>query len=565
MHCQVSIRNVGVRILTISPYTLAPFRKAVDLLRGNLKKMSPRARAMEAAVRAARDETDRKLKDLCGAPTSPFDGEVLIDSQWDNPNYWLRTCLLRAAIGLPNGREVGVIGPYRREECGRTLTTLGIHRQVVHAEIPINRDEIRSRAKQLIEVTRCADDILNWKLPEGVPPALIYDGILKRQRLASVDVFRSDFRPLVEEALSGIARAKRLLDDHDFKLVVISHTLNFTYGTIAWLALSRKIPVILPFGLFGVLRMTHMRSPHELTNFYDRPTRAEMDSLPKVRADSMRQIGRRYLSARLGGKADDLASVYAYQRSVESIDRADLCRRFGWAPDKPIIGFYASNWYDWPHQLGMTQFRDFLDWTEESFRAAVSSSQFNWLFKPHPCEEWFGGVALKKILQRMPASPHVRVAEASWNNAAVMDCLDALVTYHGTAGIEFASKGKPVMVPDRGKYDDCGFVKVASDRADYLDMLHREWWSDMDLGVCRDRAELFAGWWFCAPSWQADFILGDDARTNELYSEIPSLLEQNRDTVRHEISLLREWYFSGHRYSHTYKMMMADAFKLTNV
>jgi hypothetical protein len=247
------------------------------------------------------------------------------------------------------------------------------------------------------------------------------------------------------------------------------------------------------------------------------------------------------------------------------MSRDDICCRFGWDPAKPIVGFYASNWYDWPHQLGMTQFRDFLDWTEATFQAAAKNSSVNWLFKPHPCEDWFGGVTLVDILARMNGAAHIGVADKNWNNTAVMRALDALVTYHGTAGIEFASLGKPVLVPDRGKYEDCGFVRVAANRADYLGLLQRPWWQGMDMADCRCRAEIFAGWWFCAPDWQKGFILPDDSRQNALYDIIPSLINNHREEMLREVLHLREWIASGHRYSHTYKMMHADAYRLTNV
>lgn len=551
--------------MALSPSALAPLRRVVDLSRAGLRRLSPAARAADAAVRAARATTDRRLAELCGSPEDPFAGEVLIDAQWDNPNYWFRVALLRAALGLPNRREVGVIGPFKRAECRRTLDALGIADQIVHDEIPIDPVEIRRDAAALLAATKSADDVLAWEVPGRVPASLIYDGILKRQRLASLDVTRRDFPSLTIEALTGIARARALLDAHDFKLVVISHPLNFTYGTIADQALRRGIPVILPFGLFGVTRMVHMRRPEDLTAFYDRPSRAEMDALPADRAQALREVGRRYMAGRMGGKADDLASVYAYQKNAAAIDRDGLCRRFGWDPAKPIVGFYASNWYDWPHQLGMTQFRDFLDWTEATFRVAAETTAVNWLFKPHPCEDWFGGVALSDILARLPGAAHIGIAEKSWNNAAVMGCLDALVTYHGTAGVEFACLGKPVLVPDRGKYEDCGFVRVAADRADYLDLLRRNWWNETDREDARRRAEIFTGWWFCAPSWQGGFILADDSRQDELYRIIPRLLDEHPDAVRREIAGLREWVASGHLYSHTFKMMRADAFQLTNV
>ena len=542
-----------------------PVRKFVDEVKRLAKLANSSHRRLKRELQVKRDSVDRMLATLARESSERFEGEILIDAQYDNPNYWLRTSLLRAALGLAYGKEIGLLGEYRQTECSRTMRILGIAKQRQYSEIRIDRKAIRNLSRKLIRSARSADDVLKWKLPETVPATMIYDGILKRQRLPMIDVHRHDFLHLVEEGLKGIALAKQLLDEHDFKLVVISHPFHFIYGPIAWQALQRGIPVVLPFGLFGVNRMMRMKSPEDLSAFYDCPSRAEMDNLPDHRSNSLATIGKQYLARRFGGKADDLAAVYAYQRRNGVTSRDQICRRFGWDPTKPIVGFYASNWFDWPHQLGMSQFRDFLDWTEVTFGVAQAHTDVNWLFKSHPCEEWFGGVSLASILDQFDNPPHIAMADEAWNNTAVMKSIDALITYHGTAGIECASLGKPVLVPDRGKYDDCGFVKVAQDRADYLRLLKTEWWRDMDLQDYQRRAEIFAGWWFCAPDWQGEFILADDPHGNALYDIIPGLLERNTSVVTREIEHLRDWFYSGHAYSHKYKMMQADDFTLTNV
>jgi len=50
-----------------------------------------------------------------------FTGPVLVDAMWDNPNYWIRYALFRAAVGSAGGREVGVVGTHREAEGRRTL------------------------------------------------------------------------------------------------------------------------------------------------------------------------------------------------------------------------------------------------------------------------------------------------------------------------------------------------------------------------------------------------------------------------------------------------------------
>lgn len=532
------------------------YARALTLWRDN----SPAGRHI-AAKRAA---TDRILNELARSTQHRFDGRVLVDAMWDNPNYWLRFTLLRAGLGLAHGHEIGLLGQYRRSQCRTTLEAFEIRDAVSFSDAAVPRS-IESQAAALVAATRRAEDVLHWELPCAVHPSIMYDALLKSQRLATLDVTRSDFPGLVANALRSIARGKAILDQARPDLVVISHPLNITYGSLAWQALSRGIPVVLPYGLFGMCRFVRFAHPAELFAFYDRPTRAEMDDLPEQKAAAMANVGRRYLKARLSGQADDLASLFAFQHNADSIDREGLCERNGWDPRKPIVAVYASNWFDWPHQLGMTQFRDFLDWTEATFAAAAANTQVNWLFKPHPAEDWFGGVSLADILKKVGNAPNVALAEKRWNNTQVMLAVDALVTYHGTAGIEFASLGKPVLVPDRGKYDDCGFVKLARSRADYLSLLAGCWWSEMDLDDARRRAEIFAGWWFCAPDWQGEFLLSDDSRQDTLYDTIPPLIADHPGEIARELETLREWWGSGHRYYHTTKMWKADAFRLTNI
>lgn len=536
-------------------------RDTINLFQGIWRDYSPGGR-VTARKRA---NTENLLAALAQAPAGSFYGTVLYDGTFDNPNYWLRLSLLRAGLGLCQGHEIGLIGPYRRGQVRTTFLRMGISEILDFTSPPREAELARETADALVALTDKPEDVLAWSLPEGVDPGIVYDSILKRQRRAAIDPKHSEMRALTREAIGRICRIVEVLEETKPDLVVISHTIGMICGPLAFLAAARGIPVVLIFGLFGAPRFARFGRPSELFSFYDRPSREEIDALPSQRAEAMANIGRAYLARRFSGKADDLASVFAFQRRQGNIDRSSICARYDWNPEKPIVAFYASNWFDWPHQLGMTYFRDFLDWTEATFAVARESSQFNWLFKPHPAEDWFGGVGLADIIKRMGSAPHIAVSDRSWNNTGVLSSVDALVTYHGTAGVEFASMGKPVLVPDRGKYDDCGFVLVASSRAEYLSLLAQPWWHKLNLDDVRRRAEIFAGWWFCTPAWQKGFVLADDSRQDELYEINLNLLENNSTEVVREIKTLRDWWASGHRYYHTWKMVQSDSFQLSNV
>jgi hypothetical protein len=525
-----------------------------------------RAFVKEREARAARDRADRALASLARSSGAAFGGRVLVDAMWDNPNYWLRYSLLRAALGLHRADEVALIGKFHGDGVDRTLRALGIHRTLRYEDHVASDGTAADLAGRLLASTRRPEDILSWPLPFGLPGHDVYDSLLKRQRLATVDLAHPHLARDVIEILGYIEAARAVLDERRPDLVIASHTTSarLVYGPLIWLAVARGIPVLIPFGNYGVLRAHKIRTVEDIHSFPDCPTSIEIDDVPADHADRLARVGREYLEARLGGHTRDIGATYAFRRHTGAIDRGRLAARFGWDPSRPIVAVYASTWFDSPHAYGMTQFRDLADWLASTLEVARGHSHVNWLFRPHPCDEWYGGVTLKDMMPSIEET-HVRLSPPEWNGAAVMRSVDALVTLQGTAGVEFAAAGKPVLVADRSWYHDRGFVKWPRSRDDYLAALARPWWEDIDLPTATRRAQVFAGWYFCRPAWHGSYRLGDDSEQDALYPIIPEMLEEHQDAVRREIATLREWYASDHLLYHTYKMKLAEAYGLPDV
>jgi hypothetical protein len=531
-----------------------------DWIRAAAFELSPAGRAGAKE----RDRADAFLDAFARAGDARFSGTVLVDGTFDNPNYWARYALLRRSLGLAQAREVGIVGPFKRRHVRGTFERMGISEICDFGEMAPDA-QTRDAAQKLAAQTRDPDGALAWQLPGGMNPAILYDGVLKAQRLPSVDLLRADFVPNVAQALACFARAREILAATKPDLLVVSHPVGLRCAGLAWHALQQGIPTILAFGLFGVLRYARMDKPDDLFEFYDHPTQAEIDGLPEEKALLLQAIGRRYVDARMRGKSDDLAALLAFRRRPGFVDRAAIAARFGWDPAKPIVAVYASNWFDWPHQLGMRNFRDFRDWIAVTAAAAAANRDVNWLFKPHPAETVFGGPSLTELLPQMATGPNIALCPTDWNNGAVMKAIDALVTYHGTSGVEFAALGKPVLLPDVGKYHRAGFAHVAQSRADYVDCLSRRWWTSRDAVGDRRRAEIYAGWWFCAADWQGGFVFEDDSRRDALYAGLPALFADNPGAVAREVDEIAAWWRSGETHYHKTKMRRAEGYALSNV
>lgn len=503
------------------------------------------------------EEYFRRLADRPGR----FEGTVLIDATWDNPNYWARLTLFRAALGTASGNEVAVVAPPRNEIVTNCLNNLGITRIEEYKSTVVD-ERFLAEARDLLAKTGAPEDILNWRLPHDLPSDLVmYDVILKKQRTPCIDLSDPKIEGYVAAGLRIIDDSLKLLERVQPRLLVLSHATGFLLATLGALAVQKNIPTILLTGYFGTERFKKITKVYD---FADVPKGKDLDFMPLNKAEALAEICRVYLEKRFSGETTDLGGVYAYRKRQKYVERKDIIEEFGWNPDLPIVAVYAANWFDFPHAYGMGQFRDFLDWIEATVAVACEVTDVNWLFKAHPCDAWYKGVTLDDLFPD-PIAPHVRHARKDWQGKSLIDSIDAMITCHGSIGFEGAALGKPVMVASRSIYHDFGFVRFPEDREAYLQALRKAWWSDMDMKDTTFRAQIFAGLLYGAPHWRKDFIFDDDSHGQELYETMLDKFEQNREKVDHIIDEIAEWRESDHDRLHAYLMDRAEGYQLSNV
>lgn len=530
-------------------------------------KVGRLARRVAHKVRVAsqsrhRQEVERLLYELAWVGNERFEGTALVDATYENPNYWFRYSILRAAMGLAHGNEVAVIGAFRNRSIRGTVSRLGIRRLAYFPGKRLVTRHHQDLSASLVDSLRSPDDLLRWNLPYGIPAWDLYDGLLKLQRRACLDVKDPLLVGRVAEYLRDLDAAEDLVAEQQPGFAVMSHTASgrTNNGALMWHLARRNIPVVVPQGGFG--NLTHFRifKFDEVFNHPNRPTIEDINDLQPEKATKLQDIGRLYLTARLGGATTDLSAIHAFQQGKLPISLAALCDKFNWDPAKPIVAVFASVWFDNPHTFGMTAFRDFHDWLESTINVACEFKGVNWLFKPHPAENWYGGVKLKDMLP--PELPsHVRIADEEWNGANLRDCLHGIVTLHGTAGVEMAAIGKPVLVASQGWYGDVGFVVWPRTRQAYLDALTTRWWEDVDQKKASRLAQVFAGFYFCKPAGGFGISLHDDSDQHALYQRLRALLVDKRQNVLNEVDTMAAWMKSDSRHYHIFKMKRADSYE----
>ena len=473
---------------------------------------------------------------------------------WDNPNYWLRLAILRKSLGLSHCNEIGIVDIFNTRKSTRTLKTMGIKKIISYKKFFPDKNIVKNYAINLLKNTTNSAEIINWKLPFNVPGSFVYDSLLKIQKSYTVDVHHPNFLNDVIHCLKYIYAAKKIHDTYNFKLLVLSHPFDIKWGPIGWIGLQKNILMLQPFGAYGVLRFVKMIKPNDLFSTFDHPTKSDFNKLSPTVYNNLSRAGKNYMKTRLHGSGHDLAAKVAYSDKSQKITKKLICNKFEWDVKKKIIIIYASNWYDWPHQVGMENFTDFFDWIKTTIEVAKSNKNINWLFKPHPCANLFGGPSLKNVIKLYLNENNINMVNDNWNGLQLMNSVDGLVTYHGTSGIEFSTMGKPVLVPDKGRYEKSGFVLLAKTKNKYIEHLNSSWWKQLNLKESKLYSELFCGWFFCSPDWQKSFLFEDDSKQNLLYKKMIDLIEKNKLEIDKEIKLIRSWYFSNDRHYHSFKI-----------
>ena len=101
-------------------------------------------------------------------------------------------------------------------------------------------------------------------------------------------------------------------------------------------------------------------------------------------------------------------------------------------------------------------------------------------------------------------------------------------------------------------------------RKHYIDLLARNWLSDLDSKEIIRNACLFAGIYFCCPKWQKDLIMPQDAKQKEVKNIIFNSLESKKEAIEIEIEHIRKWLHSDSLGYHTFNMLNADEYTLSN-
>lgn len=394
---------------------------------------------------------------------------ILADGMWDNPNHFFRLRLFLQA--LPNIEEYRLLGVirYQNDRTRKTLEAFGFRDFVCIEESRYKTSSYLSQARILLEQVESHEDLINLELPFGLPAYTYYDTVLKYARDPQPPIDSKLWLEVLAETLRDIDIFEEVMRNNDVEQVVLSHPWKIEFSTLMWAALRRKIT---SYHLTGFCESIRVRKLCNTSDYYMPVECLPYEQYIDLPANVRRQLafaGAKYLAERQTGDASDINTRHSFRPDIRIETRTEARKALGGQQDRPLVIIYAHAWFDFPHTYGMLNFTDFLDWVKFTIGRISTINTVDWVLKPHPLEQWYGGVELKNIAGALPS--HVRLSPAHVDSQTLIKAADAIVTVHGTVGLEAAAQGVRVIAADQSYYSDWGFVHVASSREHYADLL----------------------------------------------------------------------------------------------
>jgi hypothetical protein len=155
----------------------------------------------------------------------------------------------------------------------------------------------------------------------------------------------------------------------------------------------------------------------------------------------------------------------------------ELRQKFNLDPSKPIWGVLTHINWDSVSDYSPMLYGSFNEWVIESIKLMWGMTNIQWIIKVHPAESWENnpetGVEglIKRTYPDLP--PHIRVFSAEENISPLdfFHMVDGGVTAYGTAGLEIALCGKPVILAGEAHYGAKGFTYDSHTLAQYAEFL----------------------------------------------------------------------------------------------
>lgn len=336
-----------------------------------------------------------------------------------------------------------------------------------------------------------------------------------------------------EYTISGLicaAAASKACDKFSPDHIFMSHGIYVDWGPALQIAINRQIPTTgwisaLNLGSWYIHNIGFDYKNFDFHNIrdssWDTIKNTEFTLLENKRLENF--FKNRYVDR----KCNDTTLLAKYSDNLD-----DFKKQYGLIDQKPVWGIFAHVNWDGVADFSPMLFNDFEDWIYQTILTINKLPEIDWLIKIHPFET-YSGRPVKGIHQfindnfpELPTHIHIIPSHEIINPLDFYNVIDGGVTTYGTAGLELAYLGKPVILAGSAYYGNKGFTYDAHSIPEYHTLLKRAVTIEPLANDIQLLAKKFAYCHFIRRQMPFDFI---NKNTCEFSFEKRSLLLPRKD------------------------------------
>jgi hypothetical protein len=185
---------------------------------------------------------------------------------------------------------------------------------------------------------------------------------------------------------------------------------------------------------------------------------------------SFKNDAKKFLEMRFSGNQNQHDAKRAFSQNKRSITRKELITEFALSDGK-IILVLPHIFCDAPHAFPEVFYRDYECWLVDTLKILNNNDHINVIVKEHPSADLYGEKGyLGKLIGNLDLC-NVKLLSDDINSKSLFEIVDLMLTCGGTAAMEYAFHGVPVILASNPAYGNFNFVNKASNIDEYHELL----------------------------------------------------------------------------------------------
>ena len=399
--------------------------------------------------------------------------KILISNFIATPGDIITNCVIAKYLEKKfKTTSVGILD--RGEEIPKLLESYNIKKNFsLHNKNLIFKIKVYCKTIFYFNKIKNINRLYNFKLDKIFMGKIVIDHIARHSGESIIKNLNFKVFYHLYEALYAHYFFLNFIQKKNIKFVVQSETQFIPCGIVFQNCLMNNIKVIAREGAPNWISTTIYKKKNEIYTARDEIEQNLFNYTKKNLSKKASSQGFKIIKNRFNRKDkinNWLISTKKHKKKKKYIhySKKQICDLYSWDKRKKIICVFSHLLTDGNFVMGKRLFRNNLHWLKFTLETITKNKSVNFLIKPHPQEEDYNtSTNTIKELEKLGIYKHIKLAPKNISQISLTKSIDAIISSHGTAPLEYACYGIPSLIAGRCKFNYLNFFVLPKKISNY--------------------------------------------------------------------------------------------------